>query len=471
MAKSVLVRVSLVRAALLGATALSLFSAPFTIGDAAAKVGVTSATDGDPLGKPPQEAERVLRIGIDVQANELITTNANDRAHLVFLDGSSLTVGPNAQLTIDKFVFDPSTKTGELAINASKGVLRLVGGKISKSNAITITTPSSTIGIRGGITIMDVSASKTDSAFVFGKDMTVRGAGQTQVATRPGSMIVTNVGRPPGMPTLLAQGALNGQLGALEGRRSAQSSGGGSSSGARNADQTAQTSGLSGVNSGQAPLRIVTTGTPDKFGSGPGPRNLNPNETVASAITNSLELVQQTAAVTQFQQQQQATTDTTPLSTTPLQPFIDLPPNPDIPEPKNPITPQIDLSKLNEQRAVATYVGDVSALVRNGRSVYFAHGTYQNIWSFGNRSGVATIQVDKTTYGGGNTPNTFAAGKNGAAFHNNAPLASTSGPQDRRITHLNGHFTSKSGPASNQQGGIILDGRNYEGVGVFNAKK
>src|SRR6266540_537210 len=133
MAKSVLVRVSLVRAALLGATALALFGAPFTIDEAAAKVGVTSATDGDPLGKPPQEAERVLRIGIDVQANELITTNENDRAHLIFLDGSSLTVGPNAQLTIDRFVFDPNTKTGELAINASKGVLRLVGGKISKT--------------------------------------------------------------------------------------------------------------------------------------------------------------------------------------------------------------------------------------------------------------------------------------------------------------------------------------------------
>ena len=77
----------------------------------------------------------MLRIGIDVQANELITTSANDRAHLVFLDGTSLTVGPNARLTIDKFVFDPNTKKGELAINASKGVLRLVGGKISKTNA------------------------------------------------------------------------------------------------------------------------------------------------------------------------------------------------------------------------------------------------------------------------------------------------------------------------------------------------
>src|SRR5690349_5370906 len=174
MTNSAGVRVRAVRTALLGATVLGLLAAPLAVREAAAKVGVTSATDGDPLGKPPQEAERVLRIGIDVQANELITTSANDRAHLVFLDGSSLTVGPNAQLTIDKFVFDPNTKTGELAISASKGVLRLVGGKISKNSPITITTPSSTIGIRGGISIHDVSQQRTDSTFVFGKDMVVR---------------------------------------------------------------------------------------------------------------------------------------------------------------------------------------------------------------------------------------------------------------------------------------------------------
>src|SRR5690242_10961497 len=101
MTKAKFVRVTLLRSALLGATALALVSSPLVIRDAAAKVGVTSATDGDPLGKPPQEAERVLRIGIDVQANELITTNANDRAHLVFLDGSSLTVGPNGQIPLD----------------------------------------------------------------------------------------------------------------------------------------------------------------------------------------------------------------------------------------------------------------------------------------------------------------------------------------------------------------------------------
>ena len=311
MTKSAYVRVRVVRIALLGATAFGLLAAPFAIGEAAAKVGVTSATDGDPLGKPPQEAERVLRIGVDVQANELITTSANDRAHLLFLDGSSLTVGPNAQLTIDKFVFDPNTKTGELAINASKGVLRLVGGKISKTGPIIITTPANTVGIRGGITILDVKANQTDSIFVFGKDMTVRAAGQTQVATRPGSMIVTNFGSPPGLPTILAQGALNAQLAALEGgRRGSQSGSGGGSGGGRNPDQVAQSSGLSGVNSSQS-TRIVAPGVPDNFGSGPGPRNRNPNDTIVTALSNTNQSVQtNTAAQSQTQAQTQTATPT-----------------------------------------------------------------------------------------------------------------------------------------------------------------
>ncbi|MBM3647165.1 MAG: hypothetical protein FJX11_05170 [Alphaproteobacteria bacterium] len=300
----------LVRTLMLATTALT---APFLVGGAAAKVGVTSATDGDPLGKPPAAAERVLRIGIDVQANELITTRANDRAHLLFLDGSSLTVGPNAQLTIDKFVFDPNTKTGELAINASRGVMRLVGGKISKTNPITITTPSSTIGIRGGITLVDAQSSQTTSTFVFGTNMTVSGAGQTQNVTRPGSQVTTSLGGVPGAPTLARQASLTGQLNQLEGT---SGSGGGSSnrstsSGATqatgNADQAAQSSGFSAQNSGQGTGASQTATAANNFGSGPGPRNRNPNDTITTAITNSQQAVQQSQATTQTSTQTQPT--------------------------------------------------------------------------------------------------------------------------------------------------------------------
>src|SRR4051812_32630724 len=101
------------RVALFAELALVLLGA----GIACARVGVTSATNGNPLGKPPLEQERVLRVGLDVQQNEVITTRANDRAHLMFLDGSSLTVGPDAQLTIDRFVYDSASQKGDLTVS------------------------------------------------------------------------------------------------------------------------------------------------------------------------------------------------------------------------------------------------------------------------------------------------------------------------------------------------------------------
>jgi hypothetical protein len=458
MAKSVLVRVPLVRAVLLGASALTFVGAPFIVGEAAAKVGVTSATDGDPLGKPPTEAERVLRIGIDVQANELITTNANDRAHLVFLDGSSLTVGPNAQLTIDKFVFDPSTKTGELAINASKGVLRLVGGKISKGQPITITTPSSTIGIRGGITILDVNARRTDSTFVFGKDMTVQAGGQTQTATRPGSMIVTNLGSAPGMPTLLAQGALNAQLSALEGRRTPQGSSS-SSGGGRSADQAAQNSGFSNVNSGQS-VRIVAPGVHDSFGSGPGARNRNPNDTIVTTLSNVNQLQQQSQGV-QFQlEQQQQQQQQQQLSQQPA-----LPPPPTSAPPQVPIQPdggQTDISKINQMRSTATYAGILVGTHGNGIG---QTGSYQNVWNFGARSGTASV-----SFGGANFQGTTFGNGNAPTFSTRGPITSSSNP-DRKLEINGAFFPSKNDPTAFQVGNFAISGQRYQTGGVFGAAK
>ena len=252
----------ILRAALSGLV-LALFA---TTGEARSPVGVTTASDGDPLGKPPNENERILRIGIDVQANELVTTAASDRAHLVFLDGSSLTVGPNARVVIDRFVYDPASNSGDLAINASRGVFRLVGGRISKQKPIVITTPSSTIGVRGGITIVTVTPTETVASFVYGNSMTVTAGGQTQTATRAGSQVVTAAGGVPGMPSLLKQGGLGAALNQLEG----------AAANANNApDQSAQRSGFSRQNSGQP------------ANAGPnGPPNLS-NNTLVNAISNA----------------------------------------------------------------------------------------------------------------------------------------------------------------------------------------
>jgi hypothetical protein len=191
---------------------LMAFATALAAGPAWARVGVTSVTDGDPLGQPPAEPERVLRVGIDVQANERITTRANDRAHVVFLDGTALTIGPNSALVIDKYVYDPSRKAGDIALNVTRGTFRFVGGAISKNSEVTIKTPSATIGIRGGIVTFSVSDSGATTAnFLYGDSMRVTAQGSTQTATRSGSEITVPVGAPPTSPALIPLGRMIGE--------------------------------------------------------------------------------------------------------------------------------------------------------------------------------------------------------------------------------------------------------------------
>ena len=145
---------------------------------AATQVGVTAAVLPQASGTPPQAQPRVLRIGLDIVRNERVTTDAEGKLQLLFVDGSALTMGPNSDVVVDSFVYDPEAKTGELAFSATKGLFRLVGGRISKTNPVTFRTPTALIGIRGGIMSARVSATRTTGTLHFGELMTMdAGAG------------------------------------------------------------------------------------------------------------------------------------------------------------------------------------------------------------------------------------------------------------------------------------------------------
>jgi hypothetical protein len=247
--------------------AAALLVAGFLPAVATARVGVTSAAEGDPMGKPPAEVERVLRIGIDIQADELVTTQAGDRAHLVFLDGTSITIGANARVKIDRFVYDPNTGVGSLALSASSGVLRLVGGKISKNQAVTINTPASYIGVRGGIAVIEVAASQTRAAFLFGRDMTVAAQGQTQTVSRPGYEVLITTGGMPGRPGPIPPAVLNASISQLEGRSGGRgTASGGSTSGIASKIETG-THSLATATQAAASTSLAQSSTPSAGGT------------------------------------------------------------------------------------------------------------------------------------------------------------------------------------------------------------
>src|SRR3981081_2325367 len=95
MPKSNVIVLLVLRALFVGAAVSALFSTA----QAQSRVGVAQSIQNNPVGKPPSGVDRVLRVGTDVQANEIISTAADDRAPLGFLHGAPVTIEPGSANT------------------------------------------------------------------------------------------------------------------------------------------------------------------------------------------------------------------------------------------------------------------------------------------------------------------------------------------------------------------------------------
>jgi hypothetical protein len=193
-------------------------------GASADTIGTAGAVNTTSSGPAPGAPARVIEIGAQVVENEKIQTTATGSVQVLFIDKTTLNVGPNSTLVIDRFVYNPVTTKGELALSLGKGVLRVVGGVATHSEGATIRTPVAAIGLRGGIAIISHSgANGTHAILGFGR-MSVTslcGGGSdcrptTTDVSRPGyGVTVTGFSRPPSSPGRASSqqlAAANGQL-------------------------------------------------------------------------------------------------------------------------------------------------------------------------------------------------------------------------------------------------------------------
>src|SRR5216684_2846941 len=147
------------------------------------RVGIKSAVNPEATGAVPGAQPRRLVIGQEVIFNEHITTAAAGQTQLLFLDESSMSIGPNSDITIDQFVYDPQSGTGKLAMSATRGLMRYVGGKLSKQDqAVTVRTNTATLAVRGGAFMLNVdchgaaataASCTTEAIFIFGNGLTL----------------------------------------------------------------------------------------------------------------------------------------------------------------------------------------------------------------------------------------------------------------------------------------------------------
>src|SRR5579863_6577751 len=172
-------------------------------------VGIASAVVNDVRISPantPKPHRAALRERVALADN--VQTGQRSELQVLLLDKSVFTVGANARLTIDRFVYDPS---GNHAFGASiaKGAFRFMSGRPDHEGDSSINTPIATIGIRG--TIIDgvvgddaIGIAKLETAIdpdVKSDPQTaslivLRGPGQqTQGSTIAGAISVTAGGK------------------------------------------------------------------------------------------------------------------------------------------------------------------------------------------------------------------------------------------------------------------------------------
>lgn len=187
---------------------------------AADKVGVAAAVKPEATSQPPGGEMTTLKIGKSVVYNERIDTSSTGVVQVLLLDGSTFTVGPDSSLVIDKFVYNPKTGSGTLAASFSKGALRFVGGKLSKSDpGVRIKTPAGALTVRGGIALAKVNGpNQAQFVFVFGKYLSLLRNGQLSTLNAASQMFVVS-GPGPAKVTDASQAAINAILAAISGQK------------------------------------------------------------------------------------------------------------------------------------------------------------------------------------------------------------------------------------------------------------
>ena len=90
-------------------------------------------------------------VGAAVQRNDVLETDDNGSMGVIFNDDTTISVGPKSRLTINEFVYNPKQGQFSFVSKLAQGTLSYISGDIAKRSpeAVSVSTPSATIGIRG----------------------------------------------------------------------------------------------------------------------------------------------------------------------------------------------------------------------------------------------------------------------------------------------------------------------------------
>jgi hypothetical protein len=113
-------------------------------------IGTISDVENDAQIISANEATTAI-VGLAVHMKDELRTGADGRLQVTFQDQTVLTLGEEARIVIDRYVFDPDRGMGEALLQATQGAFRFAAGQLKdmRNKTITVSTPVAEVGVRG----------------------------------------------------------------------------------------------------------------------------------------------------------------------------------------------------------------------------------------------------------------------------------------------------------------------------------
>ena len=111
-------------------------------------------------------------------SNEMLSSYADGAVTIEFLDGTVISMGPNSDLILDEYIYDPGTNQGKMSVNIVSGLVKFVSGDMS-SESYEIATPVGVAAVRGTEIVLFVEPDGEVQAGVFDGGFSITRDGQT----------------------------------------------------------------------------------------------------------------------------------------------------------------------------------------------------------------------------------------------------------------------------------------------------
>lgn len=113
--------------------------------------GFTATLRGDVTYVYPNGERVSAQAGTAVVYGTKVITGPDSKAQFLLLDETLFTVGPNSEMVLDDFVYDPRTDVKRVSAKVLKGTFRFISGKVAPKNPenLKVRLNVGIIGIRG----------------------------------------------------------------------------------------------------------------------------------------------------------------------------------------------------------------------------------------------------------------------------------------------------------------------------------